>query len=149
MQMRGFTFGVALLLSITACQAQSRKSPHCLSYEPAVVSVSGTLVRATFPGPPNYEDIDSGDMPETPWLVKLSREVCVNEDKANPDLNPRQQSILLVQLVIAPKDFEGYRTLIGKRVVAKGTLFGAHTGHHHTPVLLRVSDLARAGGGKS
>ncbi len=30
---------------------------------------------------------------------------------------------------------------VGKKVLATGTLFGEHAGHHHTPVLLTVHTL--------
>ena len=33
------------------------------------------------------------------------------------------------------------RFLVGKQVRATGTLFGAHTGHHRTPVVLQVKAL--------
>src|SRR5262245_14381421 len=68
-------------------------SSHCLSYEPSVVKLTGTLVRKTFPGPPNYEDISRGDRPETYWLLVLSRPACVDADKAQPDLNPAHDDI--------------------------------------------------------
>jgi hypothetical protein len=34
-----------------------------------------------------------------------------------------------------------YRPLMGKHIVARGSLFTAQTGHHHTDVLLTVSEL--------
>jgi hypothetical protein len=63
----------------------------------------------------------------------------VNQDASNPDLNPSQKNVRQVQLVLDQKDCD--KALLGKRVVATGSLFGAHTGHHHTPVLLTVSNL--------
>jgi len=46
-------------------------------------------------------------------------------------------------LVLNKEDGERVRDLLGKRVVATGTLFGAHTEHHHTPVLLTVTFIDR------
>jgi hypothetical protein len=43
---------------------------------------------------------------------------------------------------LAPDAYAAYKELVGKRVVASGTLFGAITGHHHTPVLLTVRTLS-------
>jgi len=37
-----------------------------------------------------------------------------------------------------------YRRLLGRRAVATGTLYLGFTGHHKTPVLLRVNTLAEA-----
>lgn len=133
-------------ISFATALAQTPSSRSCLSYEPAVVKLSGTLVRKTFPGPPNYENIHRGDRPETYWLLKLSQPVCVNEDKSEPSLNPAHDDIRSVQLVLTGEAYKKYKTLVGKRVVATGTLFGEHTGHHHTPVLLTVSGLTHVEG---
>jgi hypothetical protein len=126
-------------------QGASENSSGCLSYEPSVVELRGTIVRETFPGPPDYESIRGEDRPEVYWLVVLSHPVCVDQDKTDPDLNPAQKDVRRIQLVF--HDAAIYKTqkaLVGKSVVAKGTLFGAHTGHHHTPVLLTVSNLKEA-----
>jgi hypothetical protein len=36
------------------------------------------------------------------------------------------------------------KELIGKKVIVKGTLFHAHTGHHHTDVLMNVESISLA-----
>lgn|SRR5215471_10907545 len=135
--------GIVLLLSgAVACLGQPSS---CLSYEPAAVTLTGTLTRKTFPGPPNYESVRKGDRPETYWLLDLSQPHCVDADAVQPDLNPAQKNIRTIQLVFL--DHSIYKTqanLVGKRVVVTGTLFGEHTGHHHTPVLLTVKTLAAA-----
>jgi len=132
---------VLFLLATTACVAQSRPAKGCLSYEPAVVNLNGILISETFPGPPNYEGTRQGDKAEVYWLIDLSRPVCVNADKREPDLNQVQKSVRRVQLVLDPIVYERQKGLLGKRVVVTGTLFGAHTAHHHTPVLLTVKTL--------
>jgi hypothetical protein len=133
-----------VLMSGISVMGQSTHQSHCLSYEPAVVTLSGTLVRKTFPGPPNYESVKKGDRPETSWFVDLPESVCVNEDRVDPDLNPKQSGILEIQLVLQPEQYQQRKEMIGRKVVATGTLFGEHTGHHHTPVLLTVRTLEEA-----
>ena len=134
----------ALLCSGSLCLGQNPSSPACLSYEPAVVKVTGTLTRKTFPGPPNYESVRMGDRAETYWFVELRSPVCVLEDKADPDLNPSQDQVREIQLVLESAMYKTYSGLIGRHVVTQGTLFGAHTGHHHTPVLLTVKSIESA-----
>jgi len=131
---------VLLLLLPAVCVAQVELS-GCRSYEPAVVALHGTLIRKTFAGPPNYNDIHKGDKAETTWLLDLDSPICVNQDTAEPDLNPSQRNVRRVQLVLDQRTYERYKALLGRRVVATGSLFGAHTAHHHTPVLLTVSNL--------
>jgi hypothetical protein len=138
-----FCAGLILLLSGSNFLGQV-EPPGCLSYEPAVVFIHGTLTRKTLPGPPNYEDIREGDAAETSWFLKLDRPICVNEDKSEPDLNPGQKNIRRVQLVFDAEACDTYKVLLGQPVVARGTLFGSHTGHHHTPVLLTVTHIERA-----
>jgi hypothetical protein len=90
------------------------------------------------------ESIKKGDKPETGWFLDLPESVCVNEDKVEPDLNPKQSGIHEIQLVLQSEQYAQHKVLLGKRVIATGTLFGEHTAHHHTPVLLTVLTLRDA-----
>jgi hypothetical protein len=130
------------LIWTNSATGQSTPQSQCLSYEPAIVTLSGTLVRKTFPGPPNYESVRKGDRPETSWFLELSQSVCVNESTTEPDLNPKQSGIREIQLVVQPEQYQQHKGMVGRTVLATGTLFGEHTGHHHTPVLLTVRTLA-------
>jgi hypothetical protein len=134
--------GLLILFSTTYSVGQTGISVPCLSYEPAVVKITGSLERKTVPGPPNYESVRNGDRPETYWFVKLSTPVCVGEDEKEPDLNPAKKGVGSIQLVLSPDAYAAYKELVGKRVVVSGTLFGATTGHHHSPVLLTVRTLS-------
>jgi hypothetical protein len=124
--------------------AQPSAETRCLGYEPAVVKLTGTLTRETFPGPPNYESVRDGDKPETYLILNLAHPVCVDADKTDTGLNPAQKDIRRVQLVFTGTTGDAkYKDFVSKEVVATGTLFAAQTGHHHTPVLLTVKNLAR------
>jgi hypothetical protein len=129
------------LILLSAPSVAQVEIAGCKSYEPASVSLHGTLRQKTFPGPPNYEDVHKGDKVETFWLLKLNSPICVAQDKSDPDLNPGQKDVREVELVLNNEQAGRANLLLSKRVVATGTLFGAHTGHHHTPVLLKVTYL--------
>jgi uncharacterized protein DUF4431 len=131
---------ILLLLVPVVCVAQVEHA-GCLSYEPATDGVHGKLVRKTFAGPPNYHDTRESDEADTVWLVKLDRPICIKQDGAKPDLYPSQKNVRRVQLVLTKEDGERAKTLLGKRVVATGLLFAAHTGQYHMPVLLKVTYL--------
>lgn len=96
--------------------------------EPETVNIVGTLQKEVFPGPPNYENIRSGDRPETVWFVAV-------DDNAKYAKETGEQRIQ----VILPQ--EQYNQMLNHTVVATGTLFDAHTVHHHTPLLLFVTKL--------
>jgi hypothetical protein len=134
---------IAVIMQISA-MGQNKPQSECLSYEPIVVTLSGTLVRKTFPGSPNYANVKKGDRPETSWFLDLQESVCVNESKTEPDLNPQQSGIREIQLVVKPEQYQQHKGLVGRKVLATGTLFGEHTGHHHTPVLLTVRTLGES-----
>lgn len=129
------------MLAAAAPVLPGAKPGGCLQYEPAMVKLKGTLIRLTFPGPPGYENVRKGDRPETSWFLKLPYAVCVDQDNADPLINTAKRNIRRVQLVVSEEMYRKYRNLVGHKVVATGTLFGEHTGHHHTPVLLTVSKL--------
>lgn len=132
---------VIILMWTTSAIGQSTSQSQCLSYEPAIVTPSGTLVRKIFPGPPNYESVKKGDRHETSWFLDLPESVCVNESKTEPELNPKQSGIHEIQLVLQSEQYQQHKGMVGRKVLATGTLFGEHTGHHHTPVLLTVRAL--------
>ena len=118
--------------------SQSQNPSSCLSYEPSVVELSGTIVRRTFP--------DAQDRPETYWYLDLSLPICVNPDPEDPDLNYAQKDVRSVQLVfLKHKMFVTNNNLVGKKVTARGTLFAGITAHHHASVLLTVSTLRMTG----
>lgn len=120
--------------------AEDARQPSCLRYESAV-RLRGTIRRETFPGRPNYESVERGDEPETIWLLQLARPLCATADGEDSE---SERDVHEVQLVLTPRQYQRWRTLVGARVVAAGKLFHSSTGHHHTRVLLNVSELKKA-----
>jgi len=112
---------------------------QCLQYEPQVSKLNGTISRKTFPGRPNYESTALGDTSETVWILHLARPICVAEGEGG--INEAVKGVGSVQLVLSSDQYKTYKDKVGKPVTATGTLFHSHTGHHHTKVLLTVSDL--------
>jgi hypothetical protein len=121
-------------LSFSAILAHSQNPSGCVSYEPSVVKLTGTVVRKT--------STDAQTKPEKYWALELSRSICVDQDLQQPNLNYAQKDVRLVQLVfLDEKMFERVKGLLGKKVIAKGTLFAGISAHHHTSALLTVSTL--------
>lgn len=117
---------------------QNPSGAACLSYEPSAVELTGTIVRKTF--------ADALDRPETVWVLNLSRPVCVDVDPRAPDINYPQKDVRAIQLVfLDQKMYVTYKDVVGKKAVAKGTLFAGFTAHHHTDLLLTVGTLTKAG----
>jgi hypothetical protein len=139
-----------LLLVVTGATGYSVKNAgiltvrsdatQCLEYEPKAVSLSGVIVRETHPGRPNYESIANGDEPETIWVLKLKKAICV---LASDDINVKADNEKEIQLVLQAEQYKRHRRLLGQRVTASGQLFHSHTGHHHKTLLLKTDDIRR------
>lgn len=132
-----------LMIPRATSVGQTKAETTCLSYEPSIVKLEGTLTKKTFPGPPNYESVLKGDRPETYWMLSLERPVCVDQNPTDADVNGAQKDVRIVQLVVDPKAYQTNAGLIGTRFIVTGRLFGAITGHHHTPVLLTLATIVK------
>lgn len=112
-----------------------------------VLSFEGTLNYRIFAGPPNYEDVRKGDTPEPTYILTLAESICANGDEF---VDPRDK---FDQVQIFPESSDkaapalsrDLRRWIGKQVVVEGASpFGAHTGHHHAPLMLPITRIALA-----
>lgn len=119
------------------------KSEECLSYKPAKVRLTGTLVERTFPGPPEFESIEKGDEPEARWILKLTKPVCVNANEEYDIDFVSETDITAVQLALL-REYARYKHLVNKKVIAEGTLFHRTTGYDFTTVLMWVTDMKLA-----
>jgi Domain of unknown function (DUF4431) len=132
------TPGIALTSAGAACV--NLKQTSNLSFE-------GMLSYHIFAGPPNYQDVRKGDTPEPTYTVRLDTATCATGDDF---LNPNER-FDRIQVYPAESDAAGQalgrelRRLVGKRVSVEGkSAFGAHTGHHHAPLLLPIIKIAIA-----
>lgn len=111
-------------------------SPFCLSQEcveptGGLVELAGVAKQETFPGRPNYESIEDGDEPETGWILTIDEGICVSGFKA---LQSKFQIFWL--------EDKGFNIAVGK-IKVKGKTMEAHTGHHHTPILVEVESVSK------
>lgn len=140
-----FIYVLIFLISCTVYTSKTQQSNEkCFNYGPEKVQLEGQLYRKSFPGPPNYTDINKGDEEEIYWLIKATKSFCVNEGVDTWEGKLINQSE--VQLVMNP-ELDFYKTkryLLGHTVSVQGTLFPQHTGHHKTDVLITVESLEKA-----
>ncbi|WP_374511759.1 DUF4431 domain-containing protein [Niveibacterium sp.] len=132
------TFLSHLLFVGVLCADTANAAQQCLKYEPAVVSLSGKLVQKTFPGPPNFESVENGDRAETRYHLQLDPSICTRA--AKDDDAGDHDGVSELQLVLSGPQYDAQRPKLGARVTLSGSLFEAHSGHHHTPVLLMVRE---------
>jgi Domain of unknown function (DUF4431) len=126
-------------------QAQAHTSRKCLDYGPSVNTVAGRITREIFPGPPNYEDVQKGDEPETYWILEPTHAACMNPDSRDGLGSKGLTNVHRIQLIFKNHpEYDKYSALVSQPVIATGTLFEGITGHHHTDVLLFVRELRKA-----
>jgi len=98
--------------------------------------LSGTLLRITYPGPPNYESIADGDTPETYWVLQPDKKISCAVDAPNFDNHTK------IQLILLGNEYRDYASLVGRNVIINGALMYSETGHHHTSLLIIVDRIS-------
>lgn len=134
-------FIVSFLFSLSAFAA----SP-VFHYKPSSVELVGSLEFQTFPGPPNYESIASGDQAEHAPYLKLDQPMDVVARKGDLIDNPvTEKNVKVIQLAINAEDdalWSKFRSAgQGAHIQVKGSLFHRFTGHHHARILLDVQSM--------
>lgn len=105
-------------------------------YGPTISTLKGKIIMQTFWGPPNFGADTSVDRKEVCPILLLDTPINMTADSTN-EFNERKIGVTKIQLV-TDKSVDNF---LKKKVNATGTLFGAMTGHHHTDVLLILTDL--------
>ena len=132
---------IATLTMSTFATAPFAAAADCLPFEPVKVTLTGSLVSRTFPGPPNFNSTEEGDRAEEVIILVLNEPICINAN-SNDALNPLDSSnIREVQLVFSTPPGPEF---MERSVAVYGSLFAAHTGHHHVPILLTVISVHAA-----
>lgn len=91
-------------------------------------TITGFHATLTLPGPPEYTNVATGDDPERAEIILLSHQpVCVT-DSDGAALAVEVIQLSCERIPAAPP---------GTPISVSGSLFAAHTGHHHTAVLLQ------------
>lgn len=138
-------FSVALSAGICGLilSGASQAAGHaCFAYEPAIVTLQGTITRHMEYGPPNFGEDPTRDAKEIYWFLNLDQPICVQGKKEDsPDMegetNIRQLQILYLH---------GYprgRGWVGHKVSITGMLFHANSAYHHTKVLITANKTTK------
>ena len=122
-------------LAVQPLAAQSNRSP-CLRYGPDTVQIDGTLGRHIYYGLPGFGEDPKHDEKEVGFYLDLASPICMKP--GGDDVDVAKTGIRRIQLVVDQHGYDRLRPYLGKKVTLRGTVFGAITGHHHTPVLLSV-----------
>lgn len=114
-----------------------------LFFEPSLSEITGVLTLNQFYGPPNYGETPETDTIERVWIIELQFPISVHREEPEieeGDFNLTQYNITRVQ-IYTPNEKINLKKNEGKLVTVKGKIFGSHTGHHYTPVLMEIVSL--------
>ncbi len=126
---------IVAVLAIVALRTQA----ECLQYNSKDTTLIGRVVLKSFGGPPNYGEEIANDSQEIQAILQLKSPICtVNSPSTFEEAELDQGEVTLV----LPEDV-ALSQYENKKVSVTGALFLAATGHHHTPVLMSVSQHPR------
>jgi hypothetical protein len=102
----------------------------CLQAEQAKTIIEGVVSERTF--------ADANDQPEQAFILTPLVATCLAGDE-NVDASEQVGEIQ----IFSSNDqvAQNIKNLVGKDVFVQGTPFGAHTAHHHAPIVMDVSGI--------
>ncbi len=150
-RIRAAMTGIALLAGyLGACAAQQERVTHGeqeLSYkcDTAGVQLEGVLIERMSYGPPGFGETPAKDLKDKVLVLRLARPITVEplqdaEAKNSTSLNTIQH-VSQVQLFFPGTQAAEARKLLGKKVVAVGTLNEAVAPRQYTDVTMDVKTV--------
>ncbi len=107
--LRIFIFLVAFFLNFNLI---AKSNNQVYFYQPEKVTLSGKLFQKTYPGPPNYESVKNGDVPEKGWYLQLDKkiDVIINEKKRVPENtnDEIEKGVNVIQLALPYEKYDEY-----------------------------------------
>jgi len=128
------------MIPVLACGATGERSFH---YEPEVVSLVGRLEFEEQYGPPNYGETPTIDAKVQVPILHLEAPIAVMPRPADSENLSRLDGIDRVQIQL-DSDSPVVDEYANSCARVDGSLFEATTGHHRTPVVLRLIAIQRS-----
>lgn len=110
-------------------------------FEPSVSTIEGILITRMYYGPPGYGENPDTDAQEHPFILQLDDPIQVIAQEGDINNSDRSEVTEIQVVPMNQEDIELVNQYIDKRIIIQGTLFLAHTGHHHTDVLMQVEKI--------
>ncbi len=117
--------GALALLAMPAAAAKV-----CMQFNEPGQIAEGRLVIGHFK--------DAADRPETAYILRLPAATCLAA--ADPEFRVRQARTIHVY-ASDEKISERIGRFVGKTVMVRGRPFGAHTAHHHAPIVMEITAI--------
>ncbi len=145
---------IVIALFITSCSTEASKEeekqeekheaiienkkelPTNYQYEPAISIITGTLTKENFWCPPTFGEDTLSDKKEICPILLIDNPITIKADSSDV-VNETKTNVSKIQL-LTNLNLENY---FYKKLLVKGKLFCAQTGHHHTEVLISATEI--------
>jgi uncharacterized protein DUF4431 len=102
----------------------------CLQAEQAKTIIEGVLSEGSF--------TDANDQPEQAFILKLPVPTCLAGDEQLPET----EQVSTIHIYSSDDAVaQSIKNFVGKDVFVQGTPFGAHTAHHHAPIVMDITAI--------
>ena len=134
-----------VVLGVTSLVSSAVSAGECLDYEPAMVTIQGSVSLKPAFGPPGFGEDPKHDAREDYLALILDSSVCVAAGPKPHNDDVAEDNIRTMQLVFSSGEaFQHAKQWSGKQISVTGSLYHEFTGHHHTTVLLKVNEIGPA-----
>lgn len=135
-----FLFGLPIEgLEVFACHPEYVYPADGVEVPCPLVTLQGRIIRHTFPGVPNYENVEHGDAPETRWVLVIPRSEiqCLKQAGFIPKEDIVDEDDCGWIQLIAPHSENDPIPFSDKEVTVYGYL-GTLAFHVHTPLAIEA-----------
>ena len=137
-------YKLTIIISLVFCAISQlttiAQEKQWLSYEPEPVALAGRLIVQTKFGPPNFGENPKTDQRVRVPIVVLTKPINVRGTPGAVHNATSVEGARRIQLLFSDPAMN-YKSLVGKDIVVKGTLFHAETGGHYTDVVMSVQSI--------
>ncbi len=111
-------------------------------YGPKESTLYGELKSEIGYGPPDFGEPPDKDAQYTYYVLNLNDAINVLSESTDWEVAEIERNRLNIRKIqLMGSEGNNLEHFVNKKVVVRGTLFGAHTLYHHTPVLMHVKGI--------
>lgn len=119
-----------IAVAVTACGMGVAGAQSCQSAEGPAFVAGGVLAKRGFR--------DAAGRPETAYILDMPQAECLTGQEEEDNVAPTRRLHLYASQDAVARTLA---RLVGKRVMIEGRAFGAHTAHHHAPIVVDVTAI--------
>lgn len=121
---------MALLAMAMTVAASASQAAECMHANEAGQIAEGSLSQGTFE--------DAAGRPEQAFILALPVPICLT---GSDEMDNVEEAETIHIYSFDEAILQSIKRLVGRDVQVRGTPFGAHTAHHHAPIVMDISEI--------